>query len=931
MSAHPGLYVLLGCMAVWWDQGVCAERPNSQRIELEYTVVEELEPHTAVGNIRRGAHLEQKYGAEALKNVKYNFLRQDGLHSEYLSLQPDTGVLSTVSIIDREEICEDKAKKCELSFDVVVRPVPVNYLEIIGVKINILDLNDHEPEFPEDRITFSVSETVMPGVSFILPPAQDPDSGNYGIQRYDIISSSNKFGLSVTNTIDGMPDIRLVLLEPLDREQQAEYSLQVVARDGGAPPKYGSVTVLIDVVDANDNSPKFENSSYEVLVGEDLSTGSIIVQIHASDPDEGLNGHVIYSLSPDTLEHYGNLFGIHNETGEVWLRENLDFEKEAVYRLLVQAKDQGIDSVPTATRVVIHVRDINDHAPKVLVNALTPSGVVEVPEGTRPGHFVAHISVEDLDNGPNGETYCALRDKRFQLQKIYHNEYKMITSNIAFDREKNATFRVSLTCMDRGKPPLQSTIQILGRVTDINDNGPVFSQDVYVVSLKENNTKNIVLTVLNVTDRDEGENSRLTYSLTNGDTKSLVSIDSASGVIRANAAFDYEKMHNFQFRVVAKDNGEPQRSATATVVLHLIDINDEPPIFYRDVYNFAILENQSPGSTVGTVAASDRDAAPYNEIIFSLQGEDGSERTPFVIERYSGKIMTRKSLDRERMPVYTLIVSAKNPGYPHLTSTARVIVKVSDINDNTPIIHFPNPTNNTMDLLCMKPGREAVIRIDARDPDAGRNSKLSFSITKGNDAGVFNIDPVTGAITVNNEILKTRQHSFYLHIVVTDHGEPPQSAVTSLHLVVNNTGPCPDGAAQRVTSVIFSTGKNKVILLSLAGATVFLVLILVSAILTLKHKDIRRTRKEYRYTCPVRFANRKKKRRESVDEDEEVSKPERVGSLYSFNGEEDTHMKEVRFDVPEEQLEQTATILSNSWKTDLPTKEDKVGYIYYNL
>lgn len=920
----PGVIVRLA----WLLALVLADSP---RIELEYTVVEELEPNTVIGNIRTSARLDLRYGAHNLKDVRFSFLRAGGTYRDYFAIQEETGILRTIATLDRELICEPKVDECNVEFDVVARPVPVNYLEIIGVRVHILDINDNEPKFPEESITFDVSESVAPGAGFILPPAKDPDSGNYGIQKYDIITSSSKFGLSVTNTVDGTPDLRLTLLESLDREQVSEYTLQLVARDGGLPPKYGSLNIIVRVLDANDNSPRFDNKSYEITVLENTVPGSVILRVHATDPDEGPNGRIVYGLAPDTRERYGTLFSINNMTGEISITAMLDYEREAVYRLLVTAKDMGPDTVPTAARVIIHVGDINDHAPRIVVNALTPTGRVEVAENSAPGHFVAHISVEDEDNGRNGETYCVLGDERFHLTKIYHTEYKMLTGNASFDRETNSTFRVALTCMDRGRPPMQSTFYVTGKVTDVNDNAPVFAQEITVVSMKENNSINMALLVMNATDRDEGDNARITYHLERA-AERMVHIDRNTGVVRARTSFDYEKMHNYQFRVIATDNGKPQFTSTATVHLYLIDINDEPPVFYRDTYNFAILENQAPGRPVGSVAATDRDAAPYNQIIYSLQGA-ATDRIPFDIDPETGKITTSRSLDREIRSYYTLIVVAQNPGYPELTSTASVVVRVDDLNDNAPLIHYPTPSNNTIDLLCTKPSRIGVLRIDARDPDEGRNSKLTFSITKGNEDNVFAIDPITGTISINREIKKGDKDAYNLMVVVTDHGDQPQSALTALRLVVNNTGPCPDRGALRVTSILFTSNRNKIILLSIAGATVFLVLILVSAIFALRRKDQQsptvtassRQRKQYRYMCPV-FAKRKQ-HEESAEEEANKNNAEVVGSMYSFNHDDTHKSKEVRFEVTSDVLDQSTTILNSDWKVRL--QENKVGFDYF--
>jgi len=134
----------------------------------------------------------------------------------------------------------------------------------LKVKVEIVDVNDNAPVFPERRISHEISELAEPGTALAVPPATDLDSGRNGIYRYDVIPRDGKFELTSRGTADGGTDLRLVLTDRLDRELEDQYLVTVLAVDGGDPPKTGSIVVNITVLDANDNNPQFDNSSYEV-------------------------------------------------------------------------------------------------------------------------------------------------------------------------------------------------------------------------------------------------------------------------------------------------------------------------------------------------------------------------------------------------------------------------------------------------------------------------------------------------------------------------------------------------------------------------------------------------------------------------------------------------------------------------------------------
>ena len=167
--------------------------------------------------------------------------------------------------------------------------------------------------------------------------------------------------------------VKLLLKEKFNREVQDTYHVQIVAYDGGVPPKSGSIDVTIIVLDSNDNPPVFQNSTYYVNIMENVPIFTTIAHVSATDQDIGINGEVVYTFSTQTQETYGHLFGLEPETGAIFVQGNIDYEKASIYTLSVIAKDKGADSIPADATVIVTVKDVNDHPPDITVNTLSAS------------------------------------------------------------------------------------------------------------------------------------------------------------------------------------------------------------------------------------------------------------------------------------------------------------------------------------------------------------------------------------------------------------------------------------------------------------------------------------------------------------------------------------------------------------------------------
>lgn len=825
---------------------------NPNRI-LEYTIYEEQPAGMVIGDIRQDSNITRRYREEEALLLRFSFRQSTtAATSRLFSIDEIQGVIRTTQVIDRDVLCPFSLT-CDLVLDVAVKPL--QYFQILKVVVHLIDINDNTPTFPEARIEISIVETATPGALFPLPAAEDADSGLLAVQDYQLMTDFDCFELRVSDQVDGSKDVRLRLTKALDREVLDYYYVTVLALDGGRPPRSGSVFVDIVVRDANDNVPRFDNHSYEVSVREDLPSQSVLLRVRATDPDEGPNGVVVYGFSDQTDSAHRDTFGINNRTGAIYLIGQLDYEQVQTIQLTVRARDQGPNSLPVFAKVTIHVLDVNDNPPQISVNVLTMSGLAEVQENSDRGSFVAHIAVKDADLGSSGEVDCVIDNRDlFRLEPLFPSEYKIVTV-VTFDREVRSSYTVGVTCKDTGQPPLSSSETIDVVVTDENDHDPNISLPLYEVYLAENTPpKSATVAKIEATDEDSGKNRALQYRIRSLDatTEGVLSIDLITGRVAANVAFDYEDRHKYGFLVTVSDQGDEPRSSTTTLILNIVDANDERPAFDRSNYHFSTRENLSIGTVIGRVVATDRDLTPeFRDIVYRLRFPSDF----FEVDRLSGEIFNTRRLDREDVPVHRLIVVASNRGQPQETDIegrVNVTVVVEDENDNAPVFVFPSALSKTAQVAGSTAIRGSLItRLVATDADSDANSRIRYEISHGNENDQFDLDPSTGVLTVGRTPLSEGESSankvFNLVVVAKDGGFPPIATIADLIVFVNNSVQ-PNYAAHEGNGGHQLEGSSVAIIVgALLGSLLVLACIIVSSVFVYRH---RRTAKQ-KISSPV--------------------------------------------------------------------------------
>ncbi|ESN96612.1 hypothetical protein HELRODRAFT_150274, partial [Helobdella robusta] len=343
--------------------------------------------------------------------------------------------------------------------------------------------------------------------------------------------------------------------------------------------------------------------------------------------------------------------------------------------------------------------------------------------------------------------------------------YRIFTGK-KLDREKTAQHRVVLFCWDYGYPAsLNTSREIVIRVLDINDNIPNFLQSSYSADVEENNNEGSAVLKVSAVDIDEGPNAEITYSIEDDisnfdDVLSSFTLDQTTGTLYAKRHFDYETTKYFKFFVLATDNaqkiGGKPLSSKALVIINIQDANDESPKFSKDRYEFTISENAPMKTEVGVLQVTDADeTAKFSRFNLTIESSfppssssDGSGSGFFQLEPQTGVIWTTRTLDREQYAVHHLWLVARNTASPYLSGTAHVIVHVTDTNDNAPLIEYPSHDNYTVHVDCaLEPGAP-VARIRARDADLGENASLDYSVAKGNELGLIEVDGKRGLVSL---------------------------------------------------------------------------------------------------------------------------------------------------------------------------------------
>lgn len=718
----------------------------SSQIRQEFRVLEEQPVGTYVGTI------------ETKPSFTYRFSE----HHKLFAINRTTGVIFTSSVIDREVLTSDVINV------VVLSSQPTYPTE---VRIVVLDINDNSPVFPDASIVVSFKEDASSGRQVILDTATDADIGSNGVDHttYRIVKGNErrKFRLDITVNPSGEGAfLHLVSTGGLDREFTPFYQLLIEVEDKGDPKKFGYLQVNVTIQDINDNPPLFEQEQYHTSVFEDTAVGSSVLQVTASDQDEGANAEIRYFLDE------GTPFQIDPKVGIITIKEVLDYETKKEYSLTIHAVDNGMPSLSGRTEATIKLLDVNDNDPVVKFRYFpTTSKFASVDENAQIGTVVALLTVSDSDSGTaNGNISVSIlggnEQRHFEVHTSPVPNLSLIKVASVLDRERISSYNLTVSVSDNGKPMARSSFaSLVIFVNDINDHPPIFQETLYRVDISEDIPKGSYIKGVSATDGDSGQNANLRYSLVSGNALGWFSISENSGLVTSAALLDREIASEIVLNISAKDQGLQPKISYTKLIINITDVNDQVPTFTQSTYHVSLPEHAPAGTELVVLSASDDDRGANGTVRFTFDAETPANvQELFRLDAVSGRLSTAVELDREDQGSYLLHIQAADAGTPPLHSLGKVNITLRDINDNRPVFY---PVQYFANVKENEPSGSYVTTVSATDPDLGRNGTVRYIITAG-DASKFRINSNTGKITTLVPLDREEKTAYQLQVTAAD-------------------------------------------------------------------------------------------------------------------------------------------------------------------
>ncbi|XP_033119933.1 protocadherin-23-like isoform X2 [Anneissia japonica] len=676
-------------------------------------------------------------------------------------IKSDTGQICTTMTLDYDVLPR--------AYEFLVQASDDGGLSSVArVQISLIDVNDNRPVFYPEFYSENKSESTAVNTNLVTVFAQDADSGDFGKVTYAIVAG-NDLKLFAIDQNTGI----LRLNGSLNRQQRPLHRLQVQATDSGGLTSLKNAEISVSVLGADDSIPVFDMAHYEFSILESADRYDVVGTVHATNQDPANQDVITYSISSGDPNSY---FSMNPTTGEITVNTLLDFESDEQVTLQVKASSGSPPSYDDSF-VLITVLDVNDYTPRFTSNEVQ----IPLSESTPVDSFVFYASASDIEKGLNGEVRYRFNENPEETFYIVQatGEVKLAK---ALDYNVRDLYVCKIEAYDLGTPSLSSVLTLEIRILDMNDNGPRFEISPYNVDIPEDLAVSQRFLQVSATDNDRGSNARITYSIRASDDAAYFSIFPDTGFLYTKSPLDRELKAEYVLQVIASDNGVLPQNATATVYVHITDINDNAPLIESESFYFYVTENMAMDTVIGTIGAEDRDTDDNSHLIFSLR-----ETSKFQINANTGEITTTKSLDREVLSAYDFIVVVADRGQPPLSSQAVVHVVVNDLNDNPPT--FLNSMAYTAEVLEEQPVGTPVLRVVASDPDKGTNGSVRYSLISG--SRMFHINPTTGEVTTTQVLDREEVSQYMISILAQDGGTPPMESTIMVQVQVKDVNDNP--------------------------------------------------------------------------------------------------------------------------------------------
>ncbi|CAG2190845.1 FAT4 [Mytilus edulis] len=641
--------------------------------------------------------------------------------------------------------------------------------------VYVEDVDNQNPKFTKKSYEVDVAESPSstPVTTSLTVQAIDQDTGINTTINYRLVQEIPSKGWFSVDKTSGA----IKVIKSPDRETCSQLTLFIKGYQvNNEALRYDVTWVDVTITDVDDNPPVIEKSVYNISIPENSPTGTNIVQVLATDKDEGNNTKFSFHfVTSNVLRSSCKGFGIDQATGMIKVQDSAGLDRERHPTLSCQVKAKGTHGkhlLSNASSITVNLVDENDNNP--VFNMTEYSFYIK--KNQTVGSIVGEVKASDKDLAP--AISYTITDKSLQTFLVNLKTGK-ITLNVSLTENFLKLYSFEIVASDGDKKaPRYTSVIVNVHVQDVNLHAPVFTQKNYHLNLMEDVAVGTDLIQIKATDKDPDDT--LTYRITK--SNSHFKINSTSGMLSLVKSLDYEVDHSHSINITVTDS---VRNTMTTFSVTVLDINDNAPKFQNTSYIFTNVIEEDSNRNVGTVLATDIDGKGNNsEITYSIEPP---WKANFSIGN-GGKITVIGKLDRESIDDteghIKFVVIATDHGQPSLTGTTEVTVEVTDINDNCPYI-------NAQDLRSTYVFKELETRkdfhhIQVEDMDkTDINRQMTYSFIGSHDG--FTIDPNSGNLSATKalEMEHTKNGQIELTISVSNNPTCKDNITVTQTIVIN--------------------------------------------------------------------------------------------------------------------------------------------------
>ncbi|KAI4899903.1 hypothetical protein NFI96_019482, partial [Prochilodus magdalenae] len=637
----------------------------------------------------------------------------------------------------------------------------------------------------EGQIRYTVAEESKKG-SVVGNLARD-----LGLSLTDISSRKVRIASETAERFFSVDPVRgeLLVEERIDREMVCGQSstcalpLEVIADS-----PWQLHRVVVEIQDINDNAPSFATKEMVLKVAEHAATGTRFPLESAQDPDVGsnavrsfaLNSNEYFSVATKSLKNGRKL-------PELVLAKPLDREKQSTHELLLTAVDGGSPVKSATAKITVHVLDNNDNAPQFTKQTYESA----INEKSSPGTVIVQLKAVDLDEGSNGQIRYMFGERtgddvldNFELD----SETGLLTLKGSLDYEEVSSYEINVVAKDGGSPEMEGHCSVQINLIDANDNRPEIIIKSLADRVPEDSPIGTVVGLINARDLDANENGKVSLQVISNTPFQLMTSFENHYELATTARLDREKNANYNVEISATDSGSPPLSIRKTVMLHVQDVNDNPPVFSQPSYIVYVKENFPAGGIICSVSASDADLGENAKISYSILNSKvlGVSVSSYVyINSDNGSIYSMYSFDYESLTAFQIQVQAKDQGSPSLSSNTTVHVFILDENDNVPAIIYPSAASSYKMPRSAKAGH-LLTKVTAVDADSGHNAWISYKLLENTDTSLFIVNTFTGEVRTKRAVSEHDDSPQKIVIEVKDNGDPVQSSTVTVNVMLED-------------------------------------------------------------------------------------------------------------------------------------------------